>query len=248
MDGDECEEELVTRYRIQDMPTAKDLLDSYSLLIDHQQRVAKWAQLWHHAFDIMSKPRSCWAQAETEYMQRMQNFAAACQKQVLRSGSHLGATFDRHHELTLVYAKELAAPAKDVEAQARGLKRAAAHLIKENFSDEAQYEAARSCHFTLATRKRPKQAVCSGDADAPVYRSLVQATTVAPGDKPKAKPKLKPPGTNDVVLQRLMKQYPLPAEPEPPPPPPRKPQATTKQRLNELEALDGMRILAKGAS
>ena len=94
---------------------AKSLLDTYSMLRDHQARVAKWVKLWHHSFDILSKPRPCWTAEETAYVSRMDNFSAVCHKSVLRSGTHLGATFDRAHEHTIEAAKKLAVPARDVD-------------------------------------------------------------------------------------------------------------------------------------
>ena len=163
----------MTRYRIQDMSMAKSLLDTYSMLRDHQARVAKWVKLWHHSFDILSKPRPCWTAEETAYISRMDNFSAVCHKSVLRSGTHLGATFDRAHEHTIEAAKKLAVPARDVDVQAKGLRRAAACIFDDCDSDEAQHNAAQACQVTLATISA--QAGDSwGRSENPTYRSLAR--------------------------------------------------------------------------
>ena len=251
MDGDNGEEEeLVTRYRIQDMSMAKSLLDTYSMLRDHQARVAKWVKLWHHSFDILSKPRPCWTAEETAYITRMDNFSAVCHKSVLRSGTHLGATFDRAHEHTIEAAKKLAVPARDVDVQAKGLRRAAACIFDDCDSDEAQHNAAQACQVTLATRKRPKQAAAGGaECENPTYRSLAKDPDLPREDgKCKPKPKLGKPNPLLVLQRPIAKPASAVRVRMPLGPAARKPQASTERRINELEALDGMRILAKGAA
>ena len=151
--------EVTERYCIQDMHWAKDVCNSYMLLVEHQERLAEYVRLYQKTFGVLEKPKGCWTKEEKEYIKESSTWIQQCSKRVLRAGTHCGAQYDKAYELTLLAGKKLKESTKPVDAQYRALKRASNYIINDPDCDGAQREAADALGFTFPTK--PKVVVVS---------------------------------------------------------------------------------------